>query len=144
MDGPRAVRQHREDAGWDCKADTGGEDVTIEPGRRALIDLGFAMDVPVGHVALIVPRSGLAAKFGVTVLNSPGVIDPGYHGRVKACLVNLGDEPFVVHQGDRVAQALFVATEDVVWQLVDGFEDSERGDGGFGSTGVSRRDGRQR
>lgn len=95
--------------------------------------------IPEGHVALVVPRSGLAFKHGITLLNSPGVIDPGYTGEVMARLVNLGDRPYTVAPGDRVAQLLLVKCKQAEWEWRDGayFDAtaSERGDGGFGSTG---------
>jgi dUTP pyrophosphatase len=111
----------------------------IKPGRSETIPLGFRILVPEGHVALVVPRSGLAFRHGITLLNSPGVIDPGYTGEVMARLVNLGDKPYTVAPGDRVAQLLLVKCKQAewVWREREHFDaaGAERGAGGFGSTG---------
>lgn len=131
-------KAHAQDAAYDLTAAIGMPRV-IKPGRSETIPLGFRISVPDGHVALVVPRSGLAFKHGLTLLNSPGVIDPGYTGEVMARLVNLGDKPYTVAPGDRVAQLLVVKCSGVewVWHERGAFEatGSERGAGGFGSTG---------
>jgi dUTP pyrophosphatase len=109
--------------------------LTIPPGGRALVPCGFAIAVPDGHEAQVRPRSGLAAKHGVTVLNAPGTIDCDYRGEVKALLVNHGDAPFVVEPGMRVAQLVIAPVARVEWDLVADLAETARGAGGFGHTG---------
>lgn len=109
--------------------------VSIAPGDRVLIPTGLAFALPVGHEAQIRPRSGLALKHGVTVLNSPGTIDADYRGEIKVILVNLGSENFVIARGDRVAQAIIAPVTHVEIVPVDTLDDTGRGEGGFGSTG---------
>lgn len=123
---------HKGDAGLDVRS---VEDLTILPGRRALVKTGLVMELPPDAEAQVRPRSGLALKHGVTVLNSPGTIDSGYRGEVGVILVNLGDEPFQVCKGDRIAQLVIasVAHADIV--EAESVDSSERGEGGFGSTG---------
>jgi len=122
---------------WDAGADLySTEDVEIYPGEHRLVGTGIAVEVPVGFVGLIHPRSGLAAKHGVTVLNTPGTIDAGYRGELKVILINLDKyKPFKVEKGDRIAQ--FVLQEVAVAEFVEVEElsDSVRQDGGFGSSG---------
>ena len=103
--------------------------------QRALVGTGLFTELPVGFEAQIRPRSGLAAKFGVTVLNSPGTIDADYRGEIKVILINLGNEPFVINNGDRIAQMVIARHERIVWIEVSELEQSKRGAGGFGSTG---------
>lgn len=128
-------------AGFDLRANYDPSDgpVVIYSGEYELVPCGFAMELPAGWEAQIRPRSGLAKKYGVTVLNSPGTIDPDYRGEVGVLLINHGDEPFVVQQGERVAQMVFGKTaqaeEDIVWVLATHLTDTSRGTGGFGSTG---------
>lgn len=112
------------------------QDLTLDPGARALVPTGIAVSVPPGFEWQIRPRSGLALKHGVTVLNSPGTVDSDYRGPVGVILVNLGDAPFVVHRGDRIAQAVLSRVEDQVLARALSLSDTERGDGGFGHTGV--------
>lgn len=121
-------------AGMDLKADI-AEPVTLGPLERALIPTGFYMALPDGTEAQVRPRSGLAAKFGISVLNSPGTIDADYRGEVKVILVNLSNEPFVVNPGERIAQLVVARYEKVEWDEVEVLDDTERGAGGFGSTG---------
>jgi dUTP pyrophosphatase len=122
-------------AGLDlCAAVT--EPVTLQPGRRALVPTGFAIALPAGHEAQIRPRSGLALKHGVTVLNSPGTVDADYRGEVKVLLVNLGDEPFRIERGMRIAQMVVAAHATAELRAAVELPDSERGAGGFGSTGM--------
>lgn len=109
--------------------------ITLKPGARALIPCGFAMALPPGYEAQVRPRSGLAAKHGVTVLNSPGTIDADYRGEVKVILVNLGQEDFVVTRGERVAQMVVAPVVQPVFAEVETLDETERGSGGFGSTG---------
>jgi dUTP pyrophosphatase len=108
---------------------------TIEPGRIALIGCGFAMALPDGYEAQVRPRSGLASKHGLMVVNAPGTIDADYRGEVKVALINLGPGPFVVERGMRIAQLVVAPVTRAVWQPVDAVPGTERGAGGFGSTG---------
>ena len=122
------------DAGIDLVA---REDVTLAPaGGRALVATGIAIALPEGYAGLVQPRSGLAFKHGVTVLNTPGLIDSGYRGELKVCLINHDrTEPFEVTRGERIAQLVVQAVEHVAFVEVDTLDDSERGDKGFGSSG---------
>jgi dUTP pyrophosphatase len=123
-------------AGVDLLAALGmTEVVTISPGRRAVVPCGFSMALPEGHEAQIRPRSGLAAKHGVTVLNSPGTIDADYRGEVKVILVNLGEQDFAIRRGDRVAQMVVAPVSAVEFVESDSLDETERGSNGFGSTG---------
>jgi dUTP pyrophosphatase len=108
---------------------------TIEPGRIALIGCGFAMALPDGYEAQVRPRSGLASKHGLMVVNAPGTIDADYRGEVKVALINLGPGPFVVERGMRIAQLVVAPETRAVWHPVDAVPGTERGAGGFGSTG---------
>jgi dUTP pyrophosphatase len=119
-------------AGLDLRA---AQDATLEPGARALIATGFAMALPKGYEAQVRPRSGLAAKHAVTVLNAPGTIDPDYRGEVKVILINHGTEPFVVARGDRIAQMVVAPVTRAALTEVAALDDTARGAGGFGSTG---------
>jgi len=110
--------------------------VTLKPGERAIVPTGLAIALPAGYEAQIRPRSGLAAKNGVTVLNTPGTIDADYRGEIKVILVNLGTEPFTVERGMRIAQMVIAAYSRVDWNAVDTLDETARGEGGFGSTGV--------
>lgn len=112
------------------------EPITLEPLTRALIPTGLYVAIPEGFEAEIRPRSGLAYKFGVTVLNTPGTIDADYRGEVKVLLINLGSQPFVVQNGDRIAQMIFKSVVTIQWKLVDELPATTRGQGGFGSTGI--------
>ncbi|HEU0117062.1 MAG TPA: dUTP diphosphatase [Alphaproteobacteria bacterium] len=111
-------------------------DVVIEPGKRALIPTGLSMAIPEGYEAQVRPRSGLALKNGITVLNSPGTIDADYRGEVQVILANLGTEAFTITRGMRVAQMIIAAYERIEWNEVAELPSSERGVGGFGSTGL--------
>ena len=110
--------------------------VVIAPGERAMIPCGFAMAVPEGYEVQVRPRSGLAWKKGITVLNTPGTIDADYRGEVKVVLINHGTEPFEIQKGERIAQLVVAEVPRVSVQVVDTLEDTDRGTGGFGSTGV--------
>ncbi len=110
-------------------------DVEIMPGATALIPSGFSMEIPHGYEAQVRPRSGLALKYGVTVLNAPGTIDSDYRGELKIILINHGKEPFIVHRGDRIAQLVVAAHERIAWEPVEVLNETARGSGGFGHTG---------
>lgn len=125
-------------AGFDFRACVPADaPVTIPPGGRALISSGFAVAVPPGWELQVRPRSGLAVKHGVTVVNAPGTVDSDYRGTVGICLINHGAEPFTVNRGDRIAQGVVAAAAQAVMAEVEGLEDTARGAGGFGSTGVA-------
>jgi dUTP pyrophosphatase len=106
------------------------------PGARALIPTGFALEVPAGWEVQIRPRSGLALRYGVTLLNSPGTIDSDYRGPVGVILANLGTQPFTVNRGDRIAQMIVAPVARATFAEVETLAQSERGEGGFGSTGI--------
>ena len=112
-----------------------GSPLTIAPGARAMVPTGLSIELPEGFEAQVRPRSGLAAKHGVTVLNSPGTIDADYRGEVKVILINLGEEPFTVARGDRIAQMVVQPVVRVTFEEADALSSSARGDGGFGSSG---------
>ena len=112
------------------------QDILIRPMQRILIKTGLFMEIPVGYEAQVRPRSGLAIKKGITVLNSPGTIDADYRGEIMVILINLSNEDFMVKSGDRIAQMVIAAHEQANWKLVETLDDTERGAGGFGSTGV--------
>lgn len=111
------------------------EAITLKPLERSLIPTGLFMELPKGFEAQIRPRSGLAFKNGLTVLNSPGTIDADYRGEIKVLLVNLSNTDFVINNGERIAQMIIAKHEVATWELVTSLEDSSRGAGGFGSTG---------
>lgn len=111
------------------------ETLTIGPGRRAMVPCGFAIALPQGFEAQVRPRSGLAAKYGVTVLNSPGTIDADYRGEVKVVLINLGEETFEIRRGDRIAQMVVAPVSAVGFVIEESLDETERGSGGHGSTG---------
>jgi dUTP pyrophosphatase len=113
-----------------------GDPIRIQPLSRALVPTGIFVAIPEGFEAEIRPRSGLANQFGVTVLNTPGTIDADYRGEVKVLLINLGQDPFIVRNGDRIAQMIFKSVVTVDWIPVDTLPESTRGQGGFGSTGI--------
>lgn len=121
-------------AGMDLRASIENA-VELLPMQRALIGTGLFLELPVGYEAQIRPRSGLAAKFGITVLNSPGTIDADYRGEIKVILINLGTETFVINSGERIAQMIIAKHERAVWSEVKELEQTQRGAGGFGSTG---------
>lgn len=127
------VRAHPTDAGLDlCSVDT----IVLEPGGRAAIPTGLAVAIPSGWAGLVVPRSGLALRQGVTVANAPGLIDAGYRGELQVILVNLSNTPHVVAPGDRIAQLVLVTVWSGALEEVESLPDSDgRGTGGFGSTG---------
>ena len=111
-------------------------DLVLAPGARALIGTGIAIALPAGFEAQVRPRSGLAAKNGVTCLNTPGTIDSDYRGEVKVILINLGAEDFVIRRADRIAQVVIAPVTQAAWAEVDDLDETARGAGGFGSTGA--------
>ena len=123
-------------AGLDLMAAVPG-DVTLAPGARQLIPTGLAIALPAGYEAQVRPRSGLALKHGVTVLNSPGTIDADYRGEVQVLLINHGPAPFVIRRGDRIAQMVVAPMTRIAWSIVERLDETERGSGGYGSTGIA-------
>lgn len=109
--------------------------ITLAPGKRALTPTGLSIALPAGYEAQIRPRSGLALKHGITCLNTPGTIDADYRGEVQVLLINLGDEPFLVRRGERIAQMIVAPVVQAAWTECDSLDDTARGAGGFGSTG---------
>lgn len=130
---PLPSRAHPGDAGVDLCSTV---DVTIEPGRRMLVGTGIAVALPYGTVGLIHPRSGLAAKFGLSIVNAPGTVDAGYRGEIKVCLINHDpDRPVELRRGDRIAQLLVQKVELVDFVETDELDETSRGSGGYGSSG---------
>ena len=121
-------------AGVDLKANLEAS-ITLQPLQRTLVPTGLFIALPAGYEAQVRPRSGLAAKHGITVLNTPGTIDADYRGEIKVILVNLSDEPFEIVPGERIAQMVIARHEQVEWEQVDQLDATVRGSGGFGSTG---------
>lgn len=119
-------------AGLDLRA---AEDMTLKPGARGLMPTGLAIALPQGFEAQVRPRSGLAIKHGVTVLNAPGTVDSDYRGEIKVPLINHGEEDFVITRGDRIAQLIVAPVTRIVWQEKQELDDTARGAGGFGSSG---------
>jgi dUTP pyrophosphatase len=130
--GPRRMSEHA--AGWDISAALDAP-LTLAPGARALVPCGFSMALPEGSEAQVRPRSGLALKHGVSLLNAPGTIDADYRGEVKVILVNHGSLPFRIAIGDRIAQLVISPVTAAVFELVQELDSTSRGAGGFGSTG---------
>lgn len=112
------------------------EDVTIAPGARHPVATGLSVAIPYGYEIQVRPRSGLALRHGITVPNTPGTIDSDYRGELKVIMINHGDEPFVIARGERIAQLVLAPVTLAEWQEVDTLSETERGEGGFGSTGV--------
>jgi dUTP pyrophosphatase len=131
-DVPLPAYARKGDAGMDLCA---AEAATLAPGGRALVPTGIAVALPEGHAGFVLPRSGLALRHGITVLNAPGLIDAGYRGEVKILLVNHGDAPVILARGDRIAQLVVQRVERAHCEHVDVLPTSDRGEGGFGSTG---------
>ncbi len=123
-------------SGADVKADV-SEDLIIKAGETALVPTGLYLEIPIGFEAQIRPRSGLAAKSSITVLNTPGTIDADYRGEVKIILINLGKNDFIIRRGDRIAQMVFAPVVRAQFEKTFELKSSERGSGGFGSTGIS-------
>jgi dUTP pyrophosphatase len=124
-------------AGMDLRAAVAGDEpVTVRPGKRALVPTGICIALPAGMEAQVRPRSGLAVRHGITVLNSPGTVDADYRGEVMVILVNLGEEIFTVERGMRIAQLVVAPVRQVRMVAVETLGETDRGDGGFGSTGL--------
>lgn len=123
-------------AGMDIRAWLPEGGVTLQPGERCLVPTGLYIALPAGYECQIRPRSGLALKHGVTLLNTPGTVDADYRGEIGVILVNLGQAPFTVENGERIAQMVMARYSKVTWESVDTLDDTERGAGGFGHTGV--------
>ena len=123
-------------AGMDLRANLPEGAITLKPLQRAMIPTGLFMEIPEGYEGQVRPRSGLAAKSGITVLNTPGTIDADYRGEIKVILINLSDTPFVINHGDRIAQMVFARCEQAQLTETDIISDTERGAGGFGHSGV--------
>lgn len=113
------------------------EAIELASGERMLIPTGLSMALPAGYEAQVRPRSGLALKHGITVLNTPGTIDADYRGEIGVILINLGQEPFTIERGMRIAQMVIARHEKVAWEVVEDLDDTSRGAGGFGSTGTA-------
>lgn len=122
-------------AGMDLRANI-SEVITLKPLERAIVKTGLFIALPLGYEAQVRPRSGLAAKKGITVLNSPGTIDADYRGEIGVILVNLSNENFIINDGERIAQLVIAKYEQAIWKEVNVLEETKRGAGGFGSTGV--------
>ena len=122
-------------AGMDLRANI-SELIKLEPLERTIVKTGLFLELPIGYEAQVRPRSGLAAKKGITVLNAPGTIDADYRGEVGVILVNLSNEPFIIENGERIAQMVIAKHERAEWEEVTVLSDTVRGEGGFGSTGV--------
>jgi len=132
---PTPAYATEQSAGMDLKANI-TESVTLGPLERAMVPTGLYIALPKGFEAQVRPRSGLAAKRGITVLNTPGTIDADYRGEIKVILVNLSNDPFEIVPGERIAQMVVARHETVEWEEVEILDDTERGAGGFGSTGL--------
>lgn len=122
-------------AGMDLRANL-TDPIALKPLERAIVKTGLFMELPIGYEAQVRPRSGLAAKKGITVLNSPGTVDADYRGEIGVILVNLSNENFVIENGERIAQLVIAKHERAEWISVDVLSETSRGEGGFGSTGV--------
>jgi dUTP pyrophosphatase len=127
------TRANKDDVGYDLMST---KTLSIYPGETVTIPVGFKIEIPSGYEAQIRPRSGLARKQSISIVNSPGTIDPGYRGEVGAILINHGKEPFLIREGDKIAQMVFNKVETPELIVVEALSDSDRGEGGFGSTGV--------
>lgn len=132
---PNPAYQTTLSAGMDLHANI-ETSILLNPGERVLISTGLFIELPEGHEAQIRPRSGLALKHGITVLNSPGTIDADYRGEIKVLLINHGQEPFVIQNGERIAQMIVAKYERIHWETAVELNSTERGAGGYGSTGI--------
>lgn len=121
-------------AGLDLQANL-AESITLKPGAFTLVKTGLFVEIPQGFEGQVRPRSGLAFRHGITVLNTPGTIDADYRGEIGVILINLGKEPFVINDGERIAQLVIARHETIAWEPAETLEDTHRGAGGFGSTG---------
>ena len=132
---PLPAYETKNSAGMDLRAYLPDGPITLEPMQRFLVPTGLYMEIPEGYEGQVRPRSGLAIKKGITVLNSPGTIDADYRGEVCVILINLSQEPFVINDGERIAQMVIAKYEQVTWKQVEVLDETERGAGGFGHTG---------
>lgn len=132
---PTPNYETRASAGMDLRANL-EHPVILEPLQRTILKTGLFIALPAGYEAQIRPRSGLAAKFGITVLNSPGTIDADYRGEIGVILANMSDKSFTINDGDRIAQMIIAAYAHTKWEEVDVLDETKRGKGGFGSTGI--------
>ena len=130
---PQYTHGPNEDAGMDLRSVS---DVVLEPGTPQLVPTGLAIELPPGFEAQIRPRSGLSLKHAITVPNSPATIDPGYRGEIQVILLNLGREPYTIPRGDRIAQMVIAPVVQAVWREAESLDETARGAGGYGSTGV--------
>ena len=130
---PIPAHAHPGDGGVDLCARSAAE---LGPGERSVVSTGVAVAIPDGFAGLVTPRSGLAARHGISVVNGPGLIDSGYRGEIKVVLVNLSDEPFLIERGDRIAQLVVIPVAVQEFEIVDELPGTSRGAGGFGSTGA--------
>lgn len=126
------MQAHPGDAGWDLVARVG---VTLAPGERASVPTGVAVAIPGGFAGLVVPRSGHARRHGLGVVNGPGLIDAGYRGEISVLLINHGEEPIAFQRGERIAQLVIVAVPEITWVRTESLDETQRGAGGFGSSG---------
>lgn len=122
-------------AGMDLRANLKA-DIIMKPMERTIVPTGLFLEIPIGYEAQVRPRSGLAIKKGITVLNTPGTIDADYRGEIMVILINLSSEDFIIKHGDRIAQMIIASHQQAEWNLVEDLSSTERGSGGFGSTGV--------
>jgi len=132
---PLPEYQTAQSAGLDLRADLAAGPVTLGPLERVLVPTGLSIALPVGYEAQVRPRSGLALKHGIGIVNSPGTIDADYRGEIRVLLVNLSNEPFTVHDGERIAQLVVARHETIAWHPTDTLAETARGTGGYGSTG---------
>ncbi len=132
---PTPAYETEQSAGMDLRANI-DEPITLKPLERTLVKTGLYISLPKGYEAQVRPRSGLALKKGITLLNTPGTIDADYRGEIGVILVNLSNEDFVINDGERIAQLVIAKHEHITWEEVDVLDETERGTGGFGSTGV--------
>ncbi len=132
---PLPTYETKSSAGMDLRAYLPDAPITIEPMQRGLVPTGLYMEIPEGYEGQVRPRSGLALKSGITVLNSPGTIDADYRGQICVILINLSDQPFFIHSGDRIAQMVIAKCEQAETVQVETLSATERGTGGFGHTG---------
>jgi dUTP pyrophosphatase len=130
---PQYATEHS--AGLDLRADL-EQSIVLKPLERAMVPTGLYIELPEGYEAQVRPRSGLAAKHGISIVNTPGTIDPDYRGEIKVILVNLSDVPFPLEPGERIAQMIIARFEHINWNEVESLSVTERGEGGFGHTGV--------
>jgi dUTP pyrophosphatase len=133
---PLPARASEGSAGFDLRAAV-TDPLELAPGGRALVPTGLVLELPPGCEGQVRPRSGLAVRHGVTLINSPGTIDSDYRGELRVALVNLGADPFTVRRGDRIAQLVVARLAEIEWQEAADLATSDRGDGGFGSTGLT-------